>query len=481
MRSFEHCYIDGEWVTPTGGRALPRTCPVSEAPSGQVLLASAADVDRAVGAARRAFAEMSGASREQRLQWLRRLSALYAERKADLCAAVVAELGCPMWLAEQAQVPLPGTHIDVAIDVLERYEFDLIHGSTLIRKQPIGVCGLITPWNWPVSLAITKLVPALAAGCSVVWKPSEFAPCSAQVLGEIWAELGLPKGAFNLLLGEGREVGGALSSHPDVDQISITGSTRAGVDVARQAAASVKRVHQELGGKSPNVVLDGADLAKVVESGVRYMFINSGQTCSAPSRMIVPRARLDEVLAIAMAVAESIEVGPPESGAFLGPLVNAAQWGRVQDYIASGIAEGARVVVGGPGRPEGLTQGYYVRPTIFADVTSQMRIVREEIFGPVLCIQTHEGVEDAVALANDTPYGLAAFVHAASLSEAREVAVRLQAGQVCLNGDMDLLDPYAPFGGRRQSGNGREWGAFGLESFLEEVAYLGYQPDTAEA
>ena len=481
MRNCLKFYIDGRWVDPTGSRKFDVIDPTTEQRTGQVSMGEQEDVDRAVAAARKAFESYSHSSLEERVDLLQRIAAEYEARKADLAAAQSQELGCPVWLAEQAHVPLPATHINVAIDTLKSYPFETLRGNTLLRKEPIGVCGLITPWNWPIPLMITKVIPALAVGCTMVWKPSEYAPYTAQVLAEILVKAKVPAGVFNMVFGDGPTVGAALSGHPDVDAISITGSTRAGIEVARNAAATVKRVHQELGGKSPSVMLEDADLQKAVASGVRYICINSGQTCSVPSRMIVPRSRQAEVVEIAKATAESLAVGPPDSGAFVGPVVNASQWNKVQGLIRKGIEEGATLVTGGPGKPAGFEQGYYVKPTIFSDVTNDMTIAREEIFGPVLVIEPYDTVDEAVRIANDTPYGLAAYVHSGSIEKARAVGKRIRAGQVNLNGDLDLLDPYAPFGGCKMSGNGREWGAFGFDAFLEEVAYVGYQPAGAAA
>lgn len=481
MRDCSMFYIGGRWVEPIGTRSFEVIDPATERMTGRVSMGSAEDVDHAVAAARAAFPSYSQSSRESRLELLQRIAAEYEARKSDLAAAQSMELGCPSWLAEQAHVPLSATHINVAIDLLKNYSFEDLRGSTLVRKEPVGVCGLITPWNWPIPLVITKVIPALATGCTMVLKPSEYAPYTARLLAEIFHAANVPAGVFNMVYGDGPTVGAVLSSHPGIDAISITGSTRAGVEVARNAAATVKRVHQELGGKSPNVLLDDADLNKAVASGVRYVCINSGQTCSAPTRMIVPRSRLAEVVAIAKATAETLAVGPPESGAFVGPVVNAAQWHKVQGLIAKGIEEGATLVAGGPGKPTGFEQGYYVKPTIFSDVTNDMTIAREEIFGPVLVIEPYDSIDDAVRIANDTPYGLAAYVHSGSIERAREVGKRIHAGQINLNGDLDLLDPYAPFGGCKMSGNGREWGAFGFDAFLEEVAYVGYAPAPAAA
>ncbi len=479
MRKHLKFYIDGSWVEPTGSNTFEVINPASESPAGTIAMGDAADVDRAVAAARRAFPAFAATSREDRLALLQRIAEGYEARKEDLAEALTEEMGCPEWLAREAHVPLPAAHIGVAIDVLKNFEFEKLSGSTLVRKQPIGVCGFITPWNWPIPLVITKVIPAMAVGCTMVLKPSEFAPFTAQILAEIFDDAEVPPGVFNMVFGDGPTVGAALSAHPDVDAISITGSTRAGIEVARNAAPTVKRVHQELGGKSPNVLLEGADFQKAVDSGVRYMFINAGQTCSVPSRMIVPRERQDEVIDIARNTAESLQVGAPDSGAFVGPLVNASQWDKVQGLIESGIEEGATLVVGGPGKPEGLDTGYYVKPTIFADVSNDMTIAREEIFGPVLVIEPYDDVEEAIRIANDTPYGLAAYVHAGTIEQARDVGARIHAGQVNLNGDLELLDPYSPFGGCKMSGNGREWGAFGFDALLEEVSYVGYQPADA--
>lgn len=479
MRDCLKFYIGGQWVDPAGGRTFDAIDPATEQTIGRIAMAGVEDVDRAVAAAKQAFETFSQTSREARLELLQRVAAEFDTRKADLAVAQSLELGCPTWLAEQAHVPLSATHINVAIDLLKNYPFETLRGSTMVRKEPIGVCGLITPWNWPIPLTITKVIPAIATGCTMVLKPSEFAPYTAQILAEIFHAAKVPAGVFNMVYGDGPTVGAALSSHPDVDAISITGSTRAGIEVARNAATTVKRVHQELGGKSPNILLEDADLQKAVPSGVRYVFLNSGQTCSAPTRMLVPRSRLAEAVAIAKQTAESLAVGAPDSGAFVGPLVNAAQWHKVQGLIGKGIEEGATLVVGGLGKPPGLEQGYYVKPTIFSDVSNDMTIAREEIFGPVLVIQPYDDVDDAIRIANDTPYGLAAYVHSQSIEQARAVGRRIRAGQINLNGDLDLLDAYAPFGGRKMSGNGREWGAFGFDACLEEIAYVGYAPVTA--
>jgi aldehyde dehydrogenase (NAD+) len=469
-------YIDGQWVEPTGNRTREVINPATEGIAGRIAMGEKEDVDRAVAAARKAFESYSRTSREDRVALLERIEAGFQARIPDLAAAMTEEMGCPAWLAQKAQIPLPLAHINTAIEVLKNYQFDEVRGISMIRKEPIGVCALISPWNWPVSVIITKVMPALATGCTVVLKPSEYSPFSALILAEIMDAAAVPPGVFNLVNGDGPTVGAALSSHPDIDMVSITGSTRAGIDVAANAAATVKRVHQELGGKSPNIMLKDADLEKAVTSGVRFIMLNSGQSCSTPSRMLAPKSRIAEVIAIAKSVAESTTVGPPESGAYLGPVVNEQQWNRIQGLIQKGIEEGATLITGGPGKPAGLERGYYVKPTIFADVSNDMTIAREEIFGPVLVIIGYDDVEDAIRIANDTSYGLAAYVHAGSIEKAREVGARIRAGQVYLNGDMDLLDPTAPFGGFKMSGNGREWGDYAFEAFLEVKALVGYAP-----
>jgi aldehyde dehydrogenase (NAD+) len=476
MRNYLKFYIDGHWVEPTGTRTWDVVNPATEEVAGRISMGEKEDVDRAVAAAQKAFESYSRTSREERVALLERISAAFQARIPDLAAAMTEEMGCPAWLAQKAQIPLPLAHINTAIEVLKKYQFDEVRGISMIRKEPIGVCALISPWNWPVSVVITKVMPALATGCTVVLKPSEYSPFSAQILAEIMDVAAVPPGVFNLINGDGLTVGACLSSHPDIAMVSITGSTRAGIDVARNAAATVKRVHQELGGKSPNIMLEDANLEKAVASGVSFIMLNSGQSCSGPSRMLAPNTRIAEVIAIAKSVAESTTVGPPESGAYVGPVVNEKQWNRIQGLIQKGIEEGATLITGGLGKPAGLERGYYVKPTIFANVSNDMTIAREEIFGPVLVIIGYDDVEDAIRIANDTPYGLAAYVHAGSIEKAREVGARIRAGQVYLNGDMNLLDPTAPFGGFKMSGNGREWGDHGFEAFLEVKAFVGYAP-----
>ena len=475
MRENLKFYIDGKWVEPAGTRTWEVINPATEEVVGRISLGEKEDVDRAVAAARRAFESYSRTTREERVALLERVAAGFQARILDLAAAITEEMGCPTWLAQKAQIPLPLAQINVAIEVLKNYRFEELRGMTMVRKEPIGVCALISPWNWPILTIVNKLLPALATGCTVVLKPSEYSPFSAQVIAEIMDAAGVPAGVFNLVNGDGPTVGRALSGHPGIDMVSITGSTRAGLDVAVNAAATVKRVHQELGGKSPNIMLEDADLEKAVTSGMRFFMLNSGQNCLAPSRVLAPRSRIAEVIAIARSVAESITVGPPESGAYLGPVVNERQWERIQGLIRKGIEEGATLVTGGAGKPADLEKGYYVKPTVFADVRNDMTIAREEIFGPVLSIIGYDDVEEAIRIANDTPYGLASYVNAGSMEKAAEVGARIRAGRVYLNGDMGLNDPMAPFGGFKMSGNGRECGDYAFEAYLEVKALLGYK------
>ena len=399
MREYLKFYIDGQWVDPVEPKWLDVDNPTTEQVSGKIALGTAADVDKAVKAARNAFASWSQTSREERLDVLQAMLAEYRKRTADLADAVTEEMGAPPSLAAGPQVNLGIGHLATAIDVLKNYEFEEQHGSTLVVKEPIGVCGLITPWNWPINQIAVKVYPALATGCTMVLKPSEVAPYSAQIFTEIVDAAGVPAGVYNLVYGDGPGVGVALSSHPDVDMVSFTGSTRAGVEVARSAASTVKRVSQELGGKSPNIVLDDEDFAKSVTAGVSVMMMNSGQSCNAPSRMLVPNSRKDEAVAVALAVAEQVKVGDPDNKSAIGPVASKAQFDKVQGLIQKGIDEGATVVVGGPGRPVGLDTGYYVKPTVFADVKNDMTIAREEIFGPVLCILGYDDLDQALEIA----------------------------------------------------------------------------------
>lgn len=477
MREYLSFYIDGQWVAPAAPKALDVINPATEAVAGRISLGAAADVDRAVRAARKAFASYSSTPLATRVALLEAIIAEYQKRYADMAAAISEEMGAPAVLAQKAQAAMGIGHLQTALAVLKDYAFQEPRGTTLIAREPIGVCGLITPWNWPVNQIACKVAPALAVGCTMVLKPSEIAPFSAQVWTEILHAAGVPAGVFNLVNGDGPGVGAALASHPEVDMVSFTGSTRAGIEVARNAAPTVKRVHQELGGKSPNLVLPDADLKRAVTGGVRAVMNNSGQSCNAPTRLLVPNARMDEALALAKAAADSTTVGAPDSGASIGPVVSATQWDKIQTLIHKGIEEGATLVAGGPGRPEGLDKGYYVRPTVLGRVSNTMTVAREEIFGPVLVVMGYDSVDEAVQIANDTPYGLAAYVSGADLDAARQVASRLRAGQVNLNGaPPDLM---APFGGFKQSGNGREWGDHAFGEFLETKAVLGWAPKTA--
>ena len=472
MREALRFYIDGAWVEPAAGSSvLDVINPATEAPMGRIAMGGAADVDRAAKAAHAAFPGFSRFTVAERLELLGAIAAEYQKRYPEIAAVITEEMGAPSWLASQAQAALGVGHFQTAMAVLKDYRFDEERGGTLIAREPIGVCGFITPWNWPINQIACKVAPALAVGCTMVLKPSEVAPFNAILFAEVLHAAGVPKGVFNLVNGDGPTVGAAISSHPLIDCVSFTGSTRAGVEVARSAAPSVKRVSQELGGKSPNIVLDSADLQKAVAGGVQAMMMNSGQSCNAPSRMFVPRAKMEQAKAIAKAAAESATVGDPTGNHQLGPVVSEVQFNKIQGLIQKGIDEGATLVTGGVGRPDGLDKGYYVKPTVFADVTNDMTIAREEIFGPVLTMLAYDSLDQAIDEGNDTPYGLAAYVQGPE-AEARAVARRLRAGQVNLNGAQ--LDFMAPFGGYKQSGNGREWGDHAFAEFLETKAIIGW-------
>jgi len=465
-------YIDGAWVDPIKPRTLDVINPANEDVVGRISLGGPEDVDRAVAAARAAFETYSVTTREERVALLERIINAYMGRLGDLAATISKEMGAPMWLANAAQAPAGLAHFSSTLEILKNYEFVENRDSTKIVREPVGVCGLITPWNWPVNQIACKVAPALAAGCTMVLKPSEIAPLSAVIIAEILHEAGVPKGVFNLVQGDGPTVGAAISSHPGIDMVSFTGSTRAGVQVAKGAADTVKRVSQELGGKSPNIILDDADLARAVSAGVKACFMNSGQSCNAPTRMLVPRARQAEAIAAARAAAEETVVGDPQTdGVAIGPVVSEAQFKKIQGLIEKGIKEGAELVTGGPGLPDGIKKGYFVRPTVFANVKNDMTIAREEIFGPVLSILPYDTEEEAVKIANDTPYGLSGYVQSADTARALRVAARLRTGNVHVNGAG--ADFTAPFGGYKQSGNGREWGTYGFEEFLEVKAIMG--------
>jgi len=467
-------YIDGAWVDPLSHSTLDVIDPSTEKPFAKIALGSAADVDRAAKAARAAFPAYSQTSHRDRIALLKRILERYKDRVDEMMRTISREMGAPLKLSIQAGVG--SVHLQALIESMETFKYEDKRGTTLVTHEPIGVAGLITPWNWPIHQIVCKVAPALAAGCTMVLKPSEIAPLNAILFAEILHEAGVPAGVFNLVTGDGPTVGTAIASHPDIDMVSFTGSTRVGILVAKNAADTVKRVCQELGGKSANILLSDVDLRAAVEKGVAGCLSNSGQSCNAPTRMFVPADRHDETLAIAREAAERARVGDPADPTVdLGPVVNAAQYEKVQRHIEKAIAEGAELVTGGPGRPAGLTAGYYVRPTIFGHVKPQMTIAREEVFGPVLAILSYTSEDEAVRLANDSVYGLAAYVQSADLARARRIASKMRAGQVLINYPAQW-DTKAPFGGYKQSGNGREQADFGLAEFLETKAIIGFDP-----
>jgi len=466
-------FIGGEWVAPDGADRIAVVSPSTEEAVCEIALGNEHDADRAIRAAREAFESWSVTTPRQRAALLDRIHTLMLERAELFALALATEMGAPIGYARSAHVPLAAEHIRVARDNLASYPFVSQRGTTAIVREPIGVCALITPWNWPIYQITAKVGPALAAGCTVVLKPSELSPLSALLFAEVIADAGVPPGVFNLVNGSGPQVGTMLASHPQVDMISITGSTRAGVLVAQAAAPTVKRVAQELGGKSPNVVLPDADLPRAVSLGVAAAFRNMGQSCSAPTRMIVPRSALAQVEALAVAATEQMIVGDPFADTTThGPLANRAQFGRVRDMIEAGMDERAKLIAGGRGRPEGLSRGFYARPTIFSEVRTDMTIAQEEIFGPVLAVLPYDSIDEAVAIANDTVYGLGAHVQGADKALVRAVAARIRSGHVHLN--YPAWDPQAPFGGYKQSGNGREYGIEGMEEYMEVKSILGF-------
>ncbi|NML43873.1 aldehyde dehydrogenase family protein [Ramlibacter sp. G-1-2-2] len=465
-------YIDGAWVAPAVPATLGVVNPATEETFAQISLGSRQDVDRAVQAARRAFDAYAGTSVGLRIAWLQAIIDGFRARLPELARAMSLEMGAPITFATERQATVALFHFEEAVRVLKDYAFETRMGAGVVRREPIGVCGLITPWNWPLNQVASKVAPALATGCTVVLKPSELAPLSAMLFADIVHDAGLPAGVFNLVNGDGPTVGEAIAAHPGIDMVSFTGSTTAGVRVAKLAADSVKRVAQELGGKSANIILHDADLHAAVTQGVHACYTNAGQNCQSPTRMLVPRARREEAFAAARDAVESIRLGEPlDPATTMGPLVSQAQFEKVQHLIRSGIEEGATLVAGGLGRPPRLGRGYYVRPTVFGDVLPAMRIAREEIFGPVLSILSYDSEDEAVAIANDTPFGLAGFVQSRDVRRARGIANRLRAGRVYLNGAP--FDRSLPFGGYKQSGNGREFGVFGFEEYLEVKAILG--------
>ena len=465
-------YIDGEWVDPAEPKTLDVINPATEQSAGKISIGSAADVDKAVAAAKNAFVSYSQSSKAERIDYLEAILEGFKKRYNDIAEAISAEMGAPMSLATTAQAGSGIQHFSQILQVLKEYDFEGKIGQSRLRREPVGVCALITPWNWPMNQVAIKVAPALAAGCTMVLKPSEVAPFDACILAEIIDEAGIPAGVFNLVNGDGPGVGAPLSAHPDVDMVSFTGSTRAGTSISKAAADTVKRVSLELGGKSANIILDDAEFETAVAGGVHHCMNNSGQSCNAPTRMLIPESRYEEAIAIAKATAQTVKPGDPNAETtVIGPVVSEIQFNKIQDLIQKGVQEGAEVLIGGTGRPDGLDTGYYVKPTIFTHVNNDMTIAREEIFGPVLCMIPYKDDEEAVAIANDTPYGLSNYIHSGNADRAYGIASRLRSGMVHINGAE--LDPAAPFGGYKQSGIGREWGEFGLEEFLEVKSVYG--------
>ncbi len=466
MQSRDEIYVNGKWAPSAGDGSIDVVNPSNEAVIGSVPDGTAADVDAAVAAAKAAFPEWSGRSLEDRLGFIEKLGAGLAARAEEIGALISSEVGMPATLSTMIQAGMPAATTAGVPETARNFDFEETISRSLVTREPVGVVGCITPWNYPLHQIMAKVAPAMAVGCTVVLKPSEVAPLNAFVLAEIIDGLGFPAGVFNLVSGVGPVVGEAIAAHPDVDMVSFTGSTRAGTRVAEVAASNVTKVHQELGGKSANIVLDDADFEKAIPSAVGAAYLNSGQTCSALTRLLVPADRMDEAAELAAATAAGFTVGPADdAGSRLGPLVSQAQWDRVQGYIQTGIDEGATLVTGGTGKPDGLDAGYYVKPTVFADVDNSMTIAQEEIFGPVLSIIGYEDEEDAVRIANDSEYGLSGGVWSSDNDRAIAVAKRLRTGQVDMNGS--FLNTDAPFGGYKKSGNGRELGRYGLAEFLE--------------
>lgn len=471
MMSYPKHYIDGQWVDSEGGARHLVINPATEEPCTEITLGSKADADKAVAAARRAFETFSQTSIDERAALLERIAAVYKTRMPDIAAAISAEMGAPISFATAAQAPTGLGHLMFTLKALKEFPFEEKIGATHVVHEPIGVIAMITPWNWPINQIVAKVAPALAAGNTMVLKPSEETPASAAIFAEILHEAGVPAGVFNLVQGDGPGVGAALSAHPDVDMVSFTGSTRAGTAIAAAAAPTVKRVHQELGGKAANLVLEGADLGAVLPPTVMGVLANTGQSCIAPTRVLVHDSQVDEATGVIKAMMEATRVGDPATeGQHIGPVVNKAQWEKIQGLIQSAIDEGATLVTGGTGLPEGVNRGYYIRPTLFRDVTPDMRIAQEEIFGPVATVTTYSNEDEGVRIANDTPYGLSATI-SGDPEKAAKVARRMRAGLVTINGWSP--DPGAPFGGYKQSGNGREYGKYGLTDFMEVKSVVG--------
>ena len=474
MKVCEEFYINGEWVKPVNGlKTLDVINPATEEVFGRIALGDKDDVDKAVEAAYSAFETFGFSSVEERISLLEKILEVYQGKYDEIAETISSEMGAPIGLSKAAQAATGLGHFSTALETLKNYKFEEVKGSALIRKEPIGVVGMITPWNWPINQISCKVGPAIAAGCTMVLKPTEIAPFNAILLAEVLHEAGVPKGVFNLVNGDGPTVGEAMSAHPKIDMMSFTGSTRAGVAVAKGSADTVKRVHQELGGKSANIILDDADFESAISGGAKHCFNNSGQSCNAPTRMLVPESRHEEAKEIAKKTAEATKVGDPfaeDTG--IGPVVSDVQFNKIQGLIEKGIEEGAELIAGGPGKPEGLNAGYFVRPTVFANVNNDMTIAREEIFGPVLSILPYKDEEEAIEIANDTEYGLYGYVSSGDVEHAKKVANRIRAGSIAINGAG--ADFTTPFGGYKQSGNGREWGLFGFEEFLEVKAVVGF-------
>ncbi|WP_429809061.1 aldehyde dehydrogenase family protein [Ensifer sp. B1-9] len=472
MKYLDHFYIGGQFVTGEGRTKRSVISPVTEEGVGTISMGTVEDVNRAVEAARRAFQSYSQSSRDDRLIVLRRVLELFDERAEEFAQLTTLEMGAPINFSRNAQIAGSRAHIADTIRILEHYEFERLSGRTVLSMEPVGVCALITPWNFPVLQIVTKVMPALATGCTIVLKPSEYAPISPMLFAEVLHDAGVPAGVFNLINGDGPTVGEALSAHPDIDMVSFTGSTRAGVQIAKNAADTVKRVHQELGGNSANIIAPDVDLEAAVTKGVLGAYRNAGQSCTAPTRMLVPRQLHDQAVPIAKRAAESVVVGDVnDETTTLGPVMNERQFERVNSIIDEAVREGATLVTGGSGRPSSLNRGYFVKPTVFANVTPSMVIAREEIFGPVVSLIPYDTLEEAIEITNDTPYGLAAYLQSKDLGTAKRIASKLRAGQVMIN--HPAWDASAPFGGFKQSGNGRECGEFGFEAFLEVKAIGG--------
>ncbi len=473
MRSYLKFYIDGQWVDPTTPKTADVINPATEQVSGRISLGSEADVEKAVQAAHKAFPKWSQTTREQRLELLLAIQAEYAKREKEIGEAITEEMGAPAALGGGFHIGLGAGHIATAIEVLRHFPFEEHRGSTIFAKDPIGVCALITPWNWPMNQITVKVLPALATGNTMVLKPPQLAPYSAQIFAEVLHAAGVPAGVFNMLQGSGSVIGAALSKHPLVDLVSITGSEAVGIEIAKSAAPTVKRVCQELGGKSAFIVLDDANFAANVAGATGGMMINSGQTCSAGSRLLVPKARMAEAIEVARKAAGEVTVGDPKGNFAMGPVVSKNQYNEVQRYIELGIQEGATLVAGGPGRPDGLSKGYYCKPTVFANAHNDMKIAREEIFGPVLVIIGYDSIDHAIEIANDSEFGLAGYVNGVDPEQCRAVARRMRTGWVSINGGFDFM---APFGGIKKSGNGREWGEHGFHEYVETKALIEPAP-----